>query len=91
MAKVTFLDKGKGSFTVDTGAGSSALIARTGSEQWNSATVALPKLGGAKAWDVRESFQRASVLPVHNSGRKRRCLPKCLIRRGRFGVGANSA
>lgn len=56
VAKVTYLDRGTGSFTVDTGAGSSAAIKRTGSGQWRTATVLLPKVAGGAGWDIRVSL-----------------------------------
>lgn len=56
LAKVTFLDAGTGSFTVDTGAGSSAAIERTGSGEWRTATVALPALVDGADWDLRVSL-----------------------------------
>jgi hypothetical protein len=42
VLKVTFLDSGSGAFTVDTAAGSSAPVARTGTGTWRTATIALP-------------------------------------------------
>lgn len=42
VVKVTYLDAGAGSFSVDTGAGSSAPVAREGSGEWRTATIALP-------------------------------------------------
>jgi hypothetical protein len=60
LVKVTFLDAGAGSFTVDTGAGSSVSIVRTGSGAWRTATVALPTVVTGGAWDVRVSLAAAS-------------------------------
>lgn len=42
VVKVTFLDSGSGSFTVDTAGGSSVAIERTGTGQFRTATVVLP-------------------------------------------------
>ncbi|MGW8482316.1 hypothetical protein ACWGJP_04215 [Microbacterium sp. NPDC055903] len=42
VLKVTFLDSGSGSFTVETAGGSSAEVARAGSGTWRTATIALP-------------------------------------------------
>jgi hypothetical protein len=42
VLKVTYLDRGTGSFAVDSAAGSSAQVPLTGSGQWMTATVALP-------------------------------------------------
>ncbi|MDQ0643979.1 hypothetical protein [Microbacterium murale] len=42
VIKVTFLDNGTGSFTVDTDAGASSAVTRTGSGEWRTATIALP-------------------------------------------------
>lgn len=42
VVKVTYLDRGTGSFTIDSAAGVSAPVPRTGSGQWMTATVALP-------------------------------------------------
>ena len=49
VLKVTYLDRGTGSFRVDTPAGSSASVTRTGDGAWKTATIALPAgaLGGA--------------------------------------------
>ena len=43
VLKVTFLDSGSGSFAIDSDAGESAAVARSGSGQWRTATIALPK------------------------------------------------
>ena len=43
VLKVTFLDTGAGSFAIDTDAGTSAAVDRTGSGQWRTATIALPE------------------------------------------------
>ncbi|MDT0156078.1 hypothetical protein Q9R19_00390 [Microbacterium sp. ARD32] len=42
VLKVTFLDTGDGAFAIDTDAGSSVAVPRTGSGEWRTATVALP-------------------------------------------------
>lgn len=42
VLKVTFLDTGDGAFQVGTDAGDSAPVARTGSGEWRTATIALP-------------------------------------------------
>ncbi|PZQ90432.1 MAG: hypothetical protein DI534_04265 [Leifsonia xyli] len=42
VLKVTYLDAGSGSFVIDTAAGPSAAVARTGSGTWRTATIALP-------------------------------------------------
>ncbi|MFB7249129.1 hypothetical protein [Microbacterium sp. NPDC056234] len=42
VLKVTFLDVGSGSFAIDTEAGASAEVERTGSGEWRTATIALP-------------------------------------------------
>ncbi|MGF6824191.1 hypothetical protein M2317_003120 [Microbacterium sp. ZKA21] len=42
VLKVTYLDAGSGSFTIDTDAGASAQVDRIGSGAWRTATVALP-------------------------------------------------
>jgi hypothetical protein len=42
VAKVTYLDAGEGSFTVDSTSASSAAVERSGSGQWKTATVAVP-------------------------------------------------
>ena len=42
VLKATFLDTGSGSFAVETDAGVSAEVERTGSGEWRTATVALP-------------------------------------------------
>lgn len=42
VAKVTFLDEGSGAFAVDSDAGSSSVVERTGSGTWRTATIALP-------------------------------------------------
>ncbi|GAB3598218.1 hypothetical protein GCM10027408_13250 [Microbacterium tumbae] len=42
VLKVTFLDIGSGSFTIDTDAGSSPAVERTDSGEWRTATIALP-------------------------------------------------
>lgn len=42
VAKVTYLDAGSGAFAIDTAAGSSDPIDRTGDGVWRTATVALP-------------------------------------------------
>jgi hypothetical protein len=51
VLKVTYLDMGSGAFTVDTGAGASAPVVRTGSDAWRTATIALPD--GALAASAR--------------------------------------
>ncbi|MGV8969879.1 MAG: hypothetical protein ACOH1J_05465 [Microbacteriaceae bacterium] len=43
VAKITYLDQGRGGFTVDTDAGSSVLVPRGDSGTWRTATVALPE------------------------------------------------
>lgn len=53
LVKVTFLDEGDGSFTVDTATGSSAAVERTGSGRWRTATVALPSIAAQPGWDLR--------------------------------------
>ena len=50
VLKVTFLDSGTGSFTVETDAGASAAVPRSGSGEWRTATIALPS--GAVAPDA---------------------------------------
>lgn len=50
VVKVTFLDKGFGAFTIDTGAGASASVERAGTGAWRTATIALP--GGAVGTDA---------------------------------------
>jgi hypothetical protein len=42
VLKVTYLDAGSGAFAIDTAAGSSATVERTGSNAWRTATIALP-------------------------------------------------
>lgn len=42
VVKVTFLDTGDGTFSVQTDAGASAAVERTGSGEWRTATIALP-------------------------------------------------
>jgi hypothetical protein len=42
VLKVTFLDQGFGSFTVQTDAGDSVAVERSGSGEWRTATIALP-------------------------------------------------
>ncbi len=42
VLKVTFLDRGAGAFAVDTGAGSSGRVERSGTGTWRTATIALP-------------------------------------------------
>jgi hypothetical protein len=51
VLKVTYLDDGSGGFVVDTGAGASAPVVRTGSGAWRTATIALPM--GALAASTR--------------------------------------
>ena len=43
VLKVTFLDTGNGAFRVETDAGDSASVVRTGSGEWRTATIALPE------------------------------------------------
>lgn len=42
VLKVTYLDTGSGSFTVETDAGRSAAVERRGDGEWRTATIALP-------------------------------------------------
>jgi hypothetical protein len=42
VLKVTYLDSGSGSFRVETDAGPSADVSRTGSDAWRTATISLP-------------------------------------------------
>ena len=55
VLKVTYLDTGAGSFAVDTAAGVSPLVERTGSGAWRTATIALPDgaLAASGGGDVR--------------------------------------
>lgn len=66
VVKVTFLDDGSGSFAVDSDAGSSAAVERTGSGEWRTATIALPAGGiGTDATRLRISLaDRADDLVV---------------------------
>jgi len=57
VLKVTFLDTGNGSFTVDTDAGASAAVERTDSREWRTATIALPEGAvGSDATSIRISL-----------------------------------
>lgn len=47
VVKVTYLDTGRGDFTVDAAGGSSAPVTRRGDGEWRTATVALPDGIGA--------------------------------------------
>lgn len=61
VLKVTFLDSGSGSFAIDTDAGTSAAVERTGSGQWRTATIALPEGAvGADATSIRVSLVDAA-------------------------------
>ena len=42
VVKVTYLDRGKGSFAITEGAGTTASVTRTGSGTWRTATLVLP-------------------------------------------------
>lgn len=53
VLKVTYRDEGTGSFTVDTGAGSSASVSRTGSGEERTATLALPEGALASSHRIR--------------------------------------
>lgn len=43
VVKVTFLDRGTGSFSLETDAGTTAAVGRTDSGAWRTATIALPE------------------------------------------------
>ena len=61
MLKVTYLDSGTGSFTVETAAGASPAVSRDGTGQWRTATIALPD--GALAARGRWPSLRIALAP----------------------------
>lgn len=58
VLKVTFLDTGNGVFRVETDAGDSGSVVRTGSGEWRTATIALPEGAvGADATRLRIALE----------------------------------
>ncbi|WP_243229052.1 hypothetical protein [Microbacterium sp. CIAB417] len=61
VLKVTFLDEGTGSFRVETDAGDTVAVERTGSGRWRTATIALPAGAvGAEATRLRIALDDAA-------------------------------
>ncbi|PJJ71736.1 hypothetical protein CLV46_1289 [Diaminobutyricimonas aerilata] len=52
VAKVTFLDTGRGGFSLDTASGGSPVIERANTGGWRTATVTLPGLGGTARFRI---------------------------------------